>query len=224
MPIYVGANSILAGKRVLQCVAVCCVLSIYTYAHAGTVALVSGLRSNATLHTLNVGANSILSQVSVCCSVSQCIAVRCSVLQCVAVCCSVLQCVVVCRSVLQHVAVCHSVLQCVAARCSMFQVCRSVFQCVAMWCSTLPCVAVCCRVLQCVAYFEYGSQPYSFTGSNSHKFQYSFQRNLKRTNSLLRDLLLSFGEISQKSAHFEKFIKSRLSFHVVLYMKQRSDC
>ena len=59
--------------------------------------------------------------LSVCCSVVQCIAVYCSVLQCVAVCCSVLQCGAVHCSALQCVAVCCSMLQYVAVCCSMLQ-------------------------------------------------------------------------------------------------------
>jgi len=56
---------------VLQCVAVCCSHTRYTW--------------DTQL--------SVLQCVAVCCSVLQCVAVCCSVLQCVAVCCSVLQCV-----------------------------------------------------------------------------------------------------------------------------------
>ena len=91
--------------------------------------------------------------VTVCCSVSQCVAVRWGVLQCVTVCCSISQYVAACCSVLQCVAVCCmccSVLQYVPVlRC--VAVCCSVFQCVVVYCSVLQCVVVSCFVLQCVA-------------------------------------------------------------------------
>ena len=41
-------------------------------------------------------------ELSVCCSVLQCVAVCCSVLQCVAVCCSVLQCVAARKNTLRE--------------------------------------------------------------------------------------------------------------------------
>jgi len=179
MPVYVGANRSLTGKRVLQCVAVCC-----SVLHSGNIYVRTRRHGSAGLG-LKVQCHAAHSE---CGSqqysfagkrVSQCVAVYRSVLQCVAVCRSELQCVAVCRSVLQRVAVCHSVLQCVAARRSMFQVCRSVFQCVAMWCSTLPCVAVCCRVLHTL---NMGANsicsqvpiPISSNILLSHKFQHSF--------------------------------------------------
>jgi len=102
----------------------------------------------------------VLHNVTVCCSVLQCV-VRgsgddcdalgpCLVLNRVVVCCSMLQCVAVHCSVLQHVAACLgddcdapgscSVLQCVAMRCS-------VLQCVA-------CVAVCCSVFLRIGWFH----------------------------------------------------------------------
>ena len=79
-----------------------------------------------------------VSQVSMCCSVLQCVDVCCSVLQCVAVCCGVLKCAVVCCSVLQ------SAEGCVVVRIPGI----NVLQCFAVCCSVLQCFAVCCSVLQ----------------------------------------------------------------------------
>jgi len=79
--------------------------------------------------------------VAVCCRVLQCVAVGCSVLQCVAVCCSVLQCVAVCCSVVQRGAVCCSVLQCVATtHCNLISIMSCVgcaMQHIATHCNTL---------------------------------------------------------------------------------------
>ena len=86
----------------LTCI-VCIFIDIYSFVHTSCIAVHHAF-------------GSIGRQMSVCCSVLQCVAVCCSVLHCVAVCCSVLQRDAVCCSVLQCVAVCCSVLQCVAAR------------------------------------------------------------------------------------------------------------
>jgi len=113
--------------------------------------------------------------VTVCRSVSQCVAVCRSVLQvcckCVAVC---YKCVAMC-CVLQCVAVCCSVLQCVGGCCgagcnvvsrsillsniffantTCVAVCRRVLQCVAVCCSVLQCFAVDCSVLQFVVQID----------------------------------------------------------------------
>ena len=109
-------------ERVLQCVAVCCIL----------------------LHCVTVCCN-VLQCVAMCCSVLQCVAVCCSVLQYIAV--KEYSCMPSHRHQLVDrtcVADCHSVLhvlRCVAMSCS-------VLQCVAVCCSVLQCVAVCCSVLQ----------------------------------------------------------------------------
>jgi len=88
----------------LQCVAVCCRVSVLQC----VAACCSALQYDA-----------------VCCSMLQCVAVCCrvSVLQCVAACCSALQYDPACCNMLQCVAVCCriSVLQCVAVCCSALQ-------------------------------------------------------------------------------------------------------
>jgi len=155
---------------VLQCVAVCCSISLHTREYLMPLILA---HDSCTLCC------SVLQCVAVC---EKCIAVCCSVLQCATLCCIVslytreyptsiicvhdscmlrysgLQCVVVCSNVLQCIAVCCSVLQCVAVcRCTLENTQRlsCVFTThasfVAMCRSLLQCVAVCCNVLQCVS-------------------------------------------------------------------------
>jgi len=111
---------------VLQCVAVCCTMSV-------RLTWVKGLALQAAMrhwccNTLQCTRGCLLCGIGACfisilsCCVPLCAAVWYSVVQCVAVCGSVWQCVVVCGSVLQCVAVHCSVLQCVA-------VCGSELQC-----------------------------------------------------------------------------------------------
>jgi len=135
-----------ALQWVLQCVAVCCGISLIN-----------------TRVVINTPLSFAVTRFVVCCRVLQCMAVCCNVLQDVAVCCfrchslgSVLQCVAVCCSVLRCVAVCCSVVQWNTVCCSVLQwvslpmnlTSLSITYSVAVYCNVLQgvAVAVCCGV------------------------------------------------------------------------------
>jgi len=127
---------------VLQCVAVCCRISLIN-----------------TRVVINAPLSFAVTRCVVCCSVLLSMAVCCNVLQDVTVCCSVLlslalawQCIAVCCSVLQCVAVWCSRIQCVAVCCSGFL--RQWISLLSLLRTVLQCIAMCCRVLQCVAGFS----------------------------------------------------------------------
>ena len=106
---------------VLQCVAVCCRVTVLVTQHPCVAVCFTVLYCGAFLQCWPHSTRAIL--------LFQSVAVCCSVLQCVAVCCSVLQCVAI-QYHWPHRTRAILVLQCVA-------VCCSVSQCVAVWCSTV---------------------------------------------------------------------------------------
>jgi len=146
----------------LQCVAVCCSVCIYSVPTASVRTCVC---ESMSMYVFAVYLESVGRYTTR--LYTWCVTGRCSVLQCVAACCSVLQGVAVCGSVWHFVAVCCSVLQCVPVCVStVFQqhrdarVCESMsmyvftvyLESVGRYTTRLytSCVAGCCSVLQCV--------------------------------------------------------------------------
>ena len=129
---------------VLQCVVVCCRVTVLVTQHPCVAVCFTVLYCGAFLQCWPHSTRAILlfQSVAVCCSVLQCVAVCCSVLQCVAIqyhwphrtrAILVLQCVAVCCSALQYGAVLYRCPH--STRAILLLQCCSVLQCIVMWCT-----------------------------------------------------------------------------------------